>query len=211
MSIMAAKVMDILSTSTSLILLGAVLTIVGTTLFSFGMLFKGEERAQSLEEKREKDFSIVDATIDLSFSFDKEDFLRGNPTGLPQGKFIVIFNIRLPNSDKIVGRFNIFGSWVQDLPGFYDGGDNLVSFSSAGLDLSMMRMHPRIEFIDSSIRLLKSGQKYHLDFVGFPNPPTFKLKPMKLIVRTKYGENHLADRFDGTHESNWHTVTLVVP
>lgn len=175
------------------------------------MLFKGEERVQRAEEIREKGFSIVDATIDLSFSFNREEFFKRHPVGLQQGSFIIIFNIRMPGSEETLGRFNIVGSWNRDLPGFYDPGDNLVSFSSSALDLSVMRMHPRIEFIDSRIRFLKSGQKYQLDFLASPNPPTFLLIPMRLTIRTKYGETHFADKFDGPYQSNWHSVTLAVP
>ncbi|WP_413944619.1 hypothetical protein [Bdellovibrio sp. HCB-162] len=189
------------------IFLGAVSGAVSLVSASYGFTLL----AQKLAEEKENDISIVDASFDLVFHFDKSNFSRVNKNGLHQGRALITFNIREHNSETVVGRFTIHGSWQQEAAGFIDGGENKTAFSSTDQILQMVRMKPDIEFINNKARYLKSGKKYHFDILGLPNPPTFLLTPSKVVIRTKFGETHLAESFEGPFNSNWYSFTLVVP
>lgn len=206
-----ADMIGILTSSYFFIAIGAAAGAISLVSASYGFTLLAQEMADKKALVDEKSFSIADATIDINFIFDRDEFRQKNPAGLSVGKFNVIFNIRSSDSDEIKGRFTISGSWQKDLPGFYDLGDEMVYFSSSEAMLSMVRMHPQIEFISPSIRQLKPGHKYHFDFVGFPNPSSFQIRPTRLVIRTKHGETHLAENFDGPHQSNWFSFVFITP
>lgn len=189
------------------IFLGAISGAVSLVSASYGFTLL----AQKMAEEKDKDISIVDASFDLVFHFTQDDFNRVNKNGLHQGRALVTFNIREYDSENIVGRFTLHGSWHHEMVGFIDGGENKTAFSSTEQILQMIRMTPNIEFIDNKARYLKSGKKYHFDFLGLPNPPTFLLTPTKVVIRTKFGETHLADSFKGPRNGNWYSFTFVIP